>query len=158
MLTFNIDLSGIARLRRKLTENPHAMAEIRGAWALIYRAFLRNRFAKASRNDGTWPPLAPSTIRQRRGHSDQILRDTGKLFASFQPTLGTGGALQTIDKPLGIEVVLGGSPMATLAMWHQQGDPARNRPPRELLVAPDESAKQKMAKVAREILIKAANE
>ena len=87
-----------------------------------------------------------------------ILRDTGALFASLQPGLGASGSLQTLDKPMGIEFMLGGSPLSTLAGYHQVGDPARNRPPREIMVVPPESEQKKMGNAAAKIITKYLSE
>lgn len=160
MLNFKFDFSGIERLKQKLTNNPAAMAEIRTAFALLYRSFVRKRFDKASKHDGTWAELAPSTIRRRRRGrgtgSPSILRDHGTMFAATNPSQGNSGIVQSLDRPLGIEVMLGGSPISTLAQYAQEGDAARNRPPRTILVDPPQEERDKMNEVAAKILTRHA--
>jgi hypothetical protein len=103
------------------------------------------RFADASAGDGTWPPLAESTIAGRRKGSSAILRDTGTIFASLTPVWdnppGTVNAL--IED--GVSVNIGGEgahpsgllTIAELMQFHQDGGP--NLPKREIIVEPPQS-------------------
>lgn len=49
----------------------------------IYHESMRSRFVSASNGDGTWAPLAESTLKQR-GAGSGILVKTGSLEASLQ--------------------------------------------------------------------------
>lgn len=131
-----VDLSAMIRkgLASKDRANP-----IRRAFrtcAIIYRSFIQERFDSASKGDGTWKPLAASTIARRRaakiakiaglrgaakaahekrqarlkdtGGGAAILRDTGMLFQALSPTFsGAPGAIEE-DIPNGIRVGFGG--------------------------------------------------
>lgn len=158
MLSIKINLDGIKHLKQKLTNNPSMMGEIRAAWALLYRSFVRRRFDTYSKGGGDWPALAPSTLRRRRRGRGRgqaaILRDSGRLFASFQPSLGASGSIQSLDKPLGVEVFLGGTPLSTIASYHDAG--SARLPQRQIMVEPPESEKDKMANVAAKIMAKHA--
>jgi hypothetical protein len=70
--TVILDLSGLRRFQDVLADDlrRNGKGPIRDAlkqWAHRYRAFAQERFDRASKGDGTWPPLAASTVRRRRG-------------------------------------------------------------------------------------------
>jgi phage gpG-like protein len=50
-----------------------------------------------SAGDGSWPPLAASTLAKRRGSSAQILIDTGRAFASVHAAHGKDFAEANTD-------------------------------------------------------------
>lgn len=111
-------------------------------WAVRYRAFVQDRFDRASKGDGTWKPLSPKTIANRRKQSSTILRDTGTLFAALAPvwTAPSGSINELIDG--GVRVGFGGSAkhpeglitIAEIAAAHQEGGP--RLPKREIIVQP----------------------
>lgn len=158
-----VKIDGLARLRKAAFHNPALGREVAGAWSIIYRAFTRMRFFKLSRGGGDWPPLKASTLRQRRKGKGEgtaaILRDTGALFASLQPDLGTGGLIQSEPRPLGFTAFLGGGQtyqsgptLAEVATWHHTG--AGNLPVREILVQPAPPTIAQMGRKAKEIMVK----
>jgi hypothetical protein len=135
----------------------------------VYLGFVRQRFLNAARGDGTWKPLAASTIRARlakgaksprakkmtraqRVASLEILRDTGILFNS----LSAGGA-SSVQRPIpwGIEV----GTAVRYAKYHQHGGHVPGRPPqRTILVAPDAGTREQMRTILQAALIKASGE
>jgi phage gpG-like protein len=158
MIQVRVNIQGIQRLRKRLTQNPSLMQKVREAWLLLFRSFSRLRFDRFSKGGGDWPRLAASTLRRRRrGRNAAILRDTGRLFASFNPSLGDQGSIRSLDKPLGVEVFLGGTPLSTIASYHDAGNPP-HLPQRELLVMPPQSELDKMAAVAKKIVTDEANQ
>ncbi len=111
-------------------------------WAVRYRAFVQDRFDRASKGDGTWPPLSQATIAGRRKGSSTILRDTGTLFAALSPMWAAppGSINELIDG--GVRVGFGGSAshpdglatIAEIASYHQVG--GGRLPKREIIVPP----------------------
>jgi hypothetical protein len=111
-------------------------------WAVRYRAFAQDRFDRASKGDGTWPPLSQATVARRRKGSSTILRDTGTLFAALAPTWTAppGSINEFIDG--GVRVGFGGSAshpegfatIAQIASYHQVG--GGKLPKREIIVQP----------------------
>jgi len=133
-------------------------------WAMRYRSFAQLRFDKASKGDGTWPPLKPSTIAGRRGGSSTILRDTGTLFAALNPVfLSQAGALQK-NIPYGIRVGFGGPAshpsgnvsVADIASFHHFGKGVL--PTRSIIVKPPQSIVNKMVDDARRAAEKLKND
>jgi hypothetical protein len=114
-------------------------------WAVRYRAFAQDRFDRASKGDGTWPPLSARTIAGRRKGSSTILRDTGTLFAALAPTWSApqGSINELIDG--GVRVGFGGgsshpsgfATIAEIASYHQVG--GGRLPKREIIVQPTSS-------------------
>lgn len=158
-----VKIDGLDRLKRAALQNPALGREIAGAWSMIYRAFTRQRFYNLSRGGGEWPPLKASTLRQRRKGKGQgtaaILRDTGALFASLQPDLGTGGLIQSEPRPLGFTAFLGGGQtyksgptLSEVATWHHTGK--GNLPARTILVQPEMGTIGTMSRKAKEIMVK----
>jgi hypothetical protein len=60
-----VNLPGLERLRNAFQRNDPAIAQMFNQWVHEYSAFIMERFNSASRGDGTWDPLAPSTIYAR---------------------------------------------------------------------------------------------
>ncbi len=68
-ITMRSDTEGADALAKLLTGDPGAAAEmdvVMRQWGARYLGFVRRRFVAASRGDGTWKPLAESTIKSRR--------------------------------------------------------------------------------------------
>lgn len=146
-------------------------------WAARYRAFLQERFDKASKGGGDWKPLAESTQRRRRkarkGHASRksggsaarvfaILRDTGTLFAALTPAFASKPGQLQEDIPFGVRVGYGGpaghpgsaATIADIAHFHQIG--AGHLPVREIIIPPDDQVKAAMAADMQAALIKLA--
>lgn len=161
-----VKLDGLDRLRKAILGNPALGERIAKAWATIYRAFVRQRFAAQSRGGGEWAPLALSTIKRRRGGGQgaAILRDTGALFASLQPNLEGAGLLKSSPlKPVGFRATLqsartykAGATLQEVAEYHHHGE--GRLPARTILVAPPQSTIAQMAAHGKRIMVKAANE
>ena len=156
-----VAIDGLQRIRKAILNNAPLAREISQAWEIVYRSFVRLRFHKQSRGGGEWPALKPSTLRRRRkqGAGAAILRDTGALFASIQPTLSSGGLLQSEPRPLGFTIFLGGGgtynngpTLTEVATYHHEG--GGRLPKREILVAPDRETIRKMSQHAHRILVK----
>lgn len=159
-----VQIEGLKRLRKQVDRNPALGKAIADAWSTIYRAFTRQRFHKLSRGGGgEWPPLSAATLRARRKGSGQgnaaILRDTGAMLASLQPSLGSGGMLQSTPRPLGFTAFLGGSQsyangptLSEVAEYHHTG--AGRLPVREILVMPGAETIRTMSRKAQEIAVK----
>jgi len=67
-IEIRVDLSPLERLHAEVLEGAMSNGPIRRCfrlWAQRYRAAMLERFDSASKGDGTWPPLAESTIRGR---------------------------------------------------------------------------------------------
>ena len=121
-------------------------------WGVRVRAWLQERFDKYSKGGGNWPPLSESTLRQRRGTTASILRDTGLLFAALSPVfVGAPGALQDRLKN-GIRVGFGGpathasggsASVSDIAYFHQVG--AGILPVRKIIETPGIDVQQEMA-------------
>lgn len=143
-------------------KNGHVAKAIK-QWVAIYRSFAQERYDRASKGDGTWPPLKPGTIRARRkgkGSSKfkkgsvAILKNLGILFAALSPTFTKKpGALEE-DIPFGVRVGYGGPhgypdagavTIADIASFHQVG--AGWLPKREIIVQPNAAATTIMARV-----------
>lgn len=68
-ISMRSDTKGADALAKLLTGDPGAAAEmevVMRQWGTRYLGFVRRRFVGASRGDGTWRPLAESTIKARR--------------------------------------------------------------------------------------------
>lgn len=109
-------------------------------WAVRYRAFVQDRFDRASKGDGTWPALSPVTIASRRRGGSTILRDTGTLFAALAPIWqAPPGSINELIEG-GVRVGFGGSSnhpagvtIAEIASFHQVGG---GRLPRREIIVP----------------------
>jgi hypothetical protein len=111
-------------------------------WAVRYRAFIQDRYDKASKGDGTWPALSLSTIAARKRGGSTILRDTGVLFAALAPIWqAPAGSINQLIKD-GVRVGFGGQAnhpggsvtIAEIASFHQVG--GGRLPKREIIVPP----------------------
>jgi len=149
-----IDLKGLKRFAkvvasdlRHQTNGP--VKQVLTQWAARYRAFLRTRFVKFSGGGGNWPKLKS---KRKRGSisSAAILRDTGTMFAAFQPAfVNKPGQLEKRIK-FGVRVGYGGPgrhkggsvTIADIASFHQEGKGFL--PKRETIVPPDSQLIQKM--------------
>jgi hypothetical protein len=160
-----VSIPGLARLRKAVLNNPALSRAISGAWSTIYRSYVRQRFAKFSRGGGDWAPLSAATLAGRRkgkgSGNAAILRDTGAMFASLNPSLGSGGLLQSIPRPMGFTAVLGGSQtyksgptLTEVASYHHHGD--GNLPERVILAQPDRATIANMGEHAHRIMVKFA--
>jgi len=127
----------------------------------IYTAFIRRRFARASRGDGTWKELSPVTIARRRKHSRAILRDTGLLFSQLSPDLAPPSPIQKVGEGVfKTTVVFGGTAtypngvtVTDVMSFHQKG--GGRLPQRKIIVDPDPKTMQQMAASAKRIALNA---
>lgn len=130
----------------------------------IYRAYLRDRFVKFSRGGGNWRKLADSTLARRRNKdksSVAILRDTGAMFASFQPSIVKTSGLVKKRSKLGFDVTFGrpmghysGVTTTQLMRWHHSG--AGRLPARKLVVGMDSKTAKQVARVVEKAMQKIA--
>jgi hypothetical protein len=104
-------------------------------------------------------------LKRRRGGGQgaAILRDTGALLASLQPSLGSGSILKTTPRPLGFTAFLGGSggysngpTLTQVAEYHHRG--GGNLPSRKILVVPDRATVDSMAAKGKQIIVAALND
>lgn len=120
-------------------------------WSRIYAAFIRTRFIKFSRGGGNWRRLAASTIAARRRGKRRgpiaILRDTGLLFASLNPSV-----ILIRESPLKLSVIFGGSrkypdgtSVTDVMIFHNFG--GGHVPKRQILVGPDAATEREMRRV-----------
>lgn len=167
MSDVRINLNGkLSRFNRLVSgASLRVIGEVFQSWSKIFGAFIRTRFVRASRGDGTWPPLSPGTIRRRRkgkgSGSPSILRDTGLLFSHVVPTF-QGLAVQDHAPKFEATISFGGDATypdgyttSEIASFHQTG--GGNLPQRKIIVPPDVKTKDQMAKVAKTIIAKHTN-
>jgi hypothetical protein len=139
-----IDLTSLRKFKKDVTSQ-EKLQVVYKKWAVRYRSFVQIRFDKASKGDGTWDPLADSTIAGRRNQSDTILRDTGVLFNALTPVWVSppGGVNELLED--GVRIGFGGNAshpsglatIAEIASFHQEGK--GNLPQREIIVEPPQS-------------------
>jgi hypothetical protein len=156
-------LDGLKRVVGSLqaSELPHGLPLL---LAKRYETFIKRRYLSASAGDGTWEPLAASTLARRGGKGTRkarkagkigakkpgpgttgrgaakILRDTGTLFKAL--TIGAPGNL-TRSIPGGVRFGVIGpgrhskfkGDIKTLALIHDQGK--GHMPRRQIIVEPD---------------------
>lgn len=123
----NLDVDDLERQLSSVHENFTKKVLI--LWGRAMMAYLDRRFKDYSRGGGSWPPLAPSTIAQRRPpakvkktkeqlniakHFENvaILVDTGQLRAALNPRMTGHGAYEklVVNSQMGsIEVGIGGA-------------------------------------------------
>lgn len=135
-------------LRRRLDPASGPMRDGLVQAGAIYLGSMRERYVRAARGDGTWKPLAPSTIARRRkgkrkGGTVEILRDTGLQLNS----LSIGGPYN-IAAP-----IQGGMAFGTAVFYakHHQEPKVPGRPPqRTILVQPDGPTRSAMQKVLQD--------
>lgn len=160
-MTVKMNLRPFLKLKDMMTLRSPVRVTIFKQWAFIYRVFARRRFNVFSKGGGDWPPLARSTIAQRRvgkrtkkvGRRTSILRDTGTLYAALEPRMSRPpGALEKIFRE-GVEVGFGGparhpkgrATIADIARFHDAGE--GNLPEREIIADPNRKTMRKMADV-----------
>ena len=95
----------------------------------VQRDFITKARGGTGRDGIKWEPLKPQTVHRRRGHGVggvEILRDTGELFRSLEPGLGTqpsGASGQVFElEPGAVTIGTNKKP------WHHRGNerlPAR---------------------------------
>jgi alpha-ketoglutarate-dependent taurine dioxygenase len=113
---------------------------------LIYFKDQRARFDRASAGDGTWRPLAPATLAQKR--DKRILRRTGRLYASMTP--GNSGARVVVHpNRVSCSIVA-----PNYAKYHQSG--TGRMPQRKILDVPSRDAKRHIFAVINRAANKAA--
>ncbi len=163
MAGVRINLNGkLARFNRIVSGGSvEVISRIFQSWTKIFGAFIRMRFVRASRGDGTWQPLAESTIaRRRKGKgkgSPAILRDTGLLFMHLTPEV-KGLAIKDSAPKFEATVEFGGNAIypdggvstSDVAGFHQEG--GGYLPQRKIIVPPDVKTKGQMAKSAKKII------
>lgn len=148
------DLSAATAAMRNMRAGPLRDGIIQAAH--LYLGFTRQRFLKAARGDGTWKPLAASTIARRRkgrrrGGSPEILRDTGILFNSL--SAGAHGSVIR-DIPNGVEV----GTQIKYAKHHQRPTVPGRPPVRKILVPPDDVTRRRMRDAIAAGMIRAVNQ
>jgi len=94
-VSFEIDVSEIDRELARLGRRASDLSGVTPAIAEALVGFVNEEFESAGR--GRWAPLAPSTLRKRRGSSAQILKDTGRFAASIRAEHGPDFAAATTD-------------------------------------------------------------
>ncbi len=124
-------------------------------WGKIYERFIRRRFARSG--DGTWRPLAPSTIASRRKGKGagipQILRDTGVLFRALT-IRAPGNLFQKIKQ--GVRYGFGGvsrhpggqASIADIGRFHDSGDGV---PQRQIIVDLDNATLRLMLRATKRV-------
>lgn len=167
-IQFRFADAGLASLIRKVT----AAAGAAGAPAMqkgyaqagqIYLSDMRRRFVSASRGDGTWVPLAPSTIARRRqgpakpkgkgkkaapAAKPEILRDTGLLLNSLSL-----GAKNNVNRQLSDGIAVG---TRVKYAKHHQAPSVPGRPPiRTILVQPNAETAARIKQVLQAAVVEA---
>lgn len=157
MMSVRVKTPGIARMIAAVTSQQFAR-RLLGAWGVIYRLDLRERFARFSRGGGNWARLAESTARRKR--SNAILRDTDALFMDMAGLDNSTSCVQMQIQGDSMEVSLGGGRMyedgqttGDVAGYHQEGGP--NLPRRLIIVQPSQPALQRMRVKGRQITVTA---
>lgn len=107
---------------------------------LVYFQDMRRRFEGAMNGDGTWPRLAPSTVKDKRGDT-RILFRTGALFNDIPPA-NFNRALEIA--PGGLKVYI----VNRVAKFHQKGN--RRLPQRKIFVDPRPQARLLMIQAITE--------
>lgn len=130
MITISVNIQGQEKLNRGFTEVEREISNLRPLW---------ERFGEEVRGDekalfarAPWPPLAPSTIRQKqaRGFGDKgILRATDTLFRS----LIEKGASGSVERIFDLSAEFGTSDEK--AAFHQFG--TSRMPARPPMIEPD---------------------
>lgn len=154
-----INLNGrVQRLVEAVEGKPEALSGIFKAMDRIYRAFIRLRWRRASKDDGTWATLSPSTIK-RKGH-DLILIDSKLAYESVNPEFEeVFSILPNKRTQYKAEVTFGsaafypsGVSVNQVMSWHQEG--TDRMPARPVLVSPDTTTKRNMERKCKELIVK----
>jgi hypothetical protein len=138
-ISFKFDIGPWNKFADKLAKEPMDVT-CRKQVAFRYLAFCKERFTK--QGNGSWPPLAESTIAKRRQNSDVPLRDTGLLLNALDM-----GAKGNFVGPIegGVRVGFAETPHSNgksfrdIAAIHDSG---QGVPKRAILVEPDEKTSQ----------------
>lgn len=151
----------LSRIRNVLVGlDQGVLDEVFAKWSRMYSAFIIKRFIAAARGDGTWRPLAPSTVqarrRKRRGRV-LILRDSDLLFENIAPRfeqvyktqVGKAKFAGIVD-PGGNAQYPNGKSVREVMLYHQVGGP--NLPQRKIFVPPPKELSSKMAYEAKQII------
>ena len=163
-MRIKVEVPGLSKMRKIIESNPALSSRVSDAWATRFRAWVRQRFAAFSRGAGDWAPLRLVTLLRRRraraGLVDlnaAILRDTGALFASTQPTLGNTGLIKSTKHKLGFTAELGGNggELGRIALYHQTG--AGKLPQRKIMEKPPAKVTQAMANDAKKLIVEYLN-
>ena len=125
-------LDGIMQGLGNATREPLRRGVVKAG--VIYFEDMRARFQKASAGDGTWQPLAASTVK-RKGHK-RIEVDSGRLYAAFTP--GNSNNMIRVT-PQGLQCALRGP---IHAKYQHNG--TKHIPPRALIAVPSRRAKLRM--------------
>ncbi len=78
---------GLRSIIRAMEQRGNSLEDITPAIAQLLVSAVEDVFE--SEGFGSWPDLAPATIRARRGTNAKILQDTGNLAGSIQPRSGS---------------------------------------------------------------------
>lgn len=183
MARVRIVLGGkLNKLRKLAAGDPTLMQSVLRQWSKIYSAFVRRRFDRASKGGADWAALALSTIRNRRkgkkvdkkrsslardtknngrlvsaGGTFSILRDTGLLFSTLDPSIEILGPVQKVGGIYKATAVFGGAKKypdglttQDVLSFHQEGGP--HLPQRKILVDPDDRTKRQMESSGKRML------
>jgi phage gpG-like protein len=135
--------NALAGFQESLADQQPALAAI----ADDFREMIAQQFASEGRAEGTpWPPLAPATLRRRRGLTP-ILYQTGALLRSLSEPGATGHVEEIEDYSLTL-----GSRLP-YAVFHQTG--TRRLPARPIIVLSGARSERWTEIVRREIEQKA---
>lgn len=147
----------LKRFQEIANAKPKSMDRIFESWTKIITAFIRRRFSRASRGDGTWKPLAPSTIARRRKHSTSILQDTGLLFRQLSPELSSvtpvtksGQLFQSTVSFGGKATYPNGTTITDVMSFHQTG--GGRLPQRKIIVDPDAKTRDQLIRSAQRLI------
>ena len=164
----HVDVSGLRKMLLMVNTNTPQIKVVYHRWAERYRSFAALRFDKFSKGGGDWAPLKPATIRARRQgrkrkgtRTAAILADTATVKnALTRIFVGNPGQFEQ-DLNKGIRVGYGGGAIhpaskgavtvSDIADWHQTG--AGRLPQRKIIVDPDQSTINRMAKDIVDVLV-----
>lgn len=95
MAVFNVDVDAGAVLRRIKSLEAASLSTLMETLGALVEGQTKRRIAaeKTSPDGAKWAPLAPLTVRARRGGSSSQLTDSGRLLGSISHT---SGATQSI--------------------------------------------------------------
>lgn len=135
-LKFTFDIKPFEKVVDQLQKEPMD-APCRKQVAFRYLGAMKQRYV--NQGNGSWAPLAESTIKKRRKNSDVPLRNNGQLLAALDM-----GAQGNFVGPLpdGVRVGFANTPHSNgktyrqIAEIHDAGDGV---PERKILVDPDEA-------------------
>lgn len=141
VITFKLNATGVLRKLDRLqdglgnaTREPLRAGMVRAG--LIYFQDMRARFERASAGDGTWRPLAKSTLADRRKKDKRILRRSGRIYASLTPG-NSGNRIQVLPTKVECSILA-----PVYAKYHQNG--TSHMPARPIQVAPSIEAKKRI--------------